>query len=127
MTLASGYPAMGVLGSMAVFFLWVLFMWLLFTVYSKLFARRDLSGWAKAGWVALTLILPFIGAFTYLATQGHADQDGYTRGERAREGGAASNGAGTPTDRISHAKSLLDQGAITPDEYAKLKHKALAE
>ena len=30
------------------------------------FARRDHSGWAKAGWAFLILILPFFGMLIYL-------------------------------------------------------------
>ena len=36
---------------------------------SSIFAdvlRRDLSGWAKAGWIVLIVVLPFLGTLIYL-------------------------------------------------------------
>jgi hypothetical protein len=32
----------------------------------------------------------------------------------------------SPSDQIADAKALLDKGTITPEEFAKLKEKALA-
>jgi hypothetical protein len=33
------------------------------------FRRRDHHGWAKAGWAALILILPFFGMLVYLGSR----------------------------------------------------------
>jgi hypothetical protein len=35
---------------MIIFFCWVAWIWLLIVVFGDLF-RRDISGWAKAGWM----------------------------------------------------------------------------
>jgi Phospholipase_D-nuclease N-terminal len=53
---------------------WVLLMW--FTMFAIFFAviyafvdnfrRHDHSGWAKAGWALLILILPLFGTLIYL-------------------------------------------------------------
>ena len=51
-------------------FMFVVWFWLLIIVFSDLFRRRDLSGLAKVLWVILLIVLPYIGIFAYLLTQG---------------------------------------------------------
>src|SRR5436309_8074092 len=53
-------------------FAFVLWFMLLFRVFGDLFTRSDIGGWAKAGWVVVVLVLPFLGVFVYLITQGRA-------------------------------------------------------
>jgi hypothetical protein len=129
--LGADYPFLDVMWSMLVFFLWVLWFWLLFTVFGDVFRRHDLSGWGKAGWLIFTIILPFLGVFVYLISQNEgmtqrnldrarAQQvrfDDYVR-ESAGGGGAAAE--------IDKAKQLLDSGAITQAEFDAIKQKALA-
>ena len=43
--------------SMVVFFLWVMWFWLLFTVWTDIFRRDDLSGGGKALWLIFTIVL----------------------------------------------------------------------
>jgi hypothetical protein len=129
--LAANYPFLDVFWTMLVFFLWVLWFWLLFTVFVDIFRRSDLSGWGKAGWLIFTIVLPYLGVFVYLIAehQGMAQRnieraqaqraqlDDYVR-ETAGGGGAAAE--------IEKAKGLLDSGAITQSEFDAIKQKALA-
>src|SRR5262245_33672831 len=129
--LAASYPFLDVVWTMVIFFLWVLWFWLLFTVFADVFRRHDLSGWGKAGWIIFCIVLPFLGVFVYLISQGksmsernvrqaqdaQAQFDDYVR-QTAGTGGAAAE--------IERAKGLLDAGAITQSEYDSLKAKALA-
>ena len=116
---------------MLVFFAWVIWFWLLITVFSDLFRRHDISGWGKAGWIVFCIVLPFLGVLIYLGTQGkgmaerrvqdvqaaQAQMDQYVR-ETA--------GSGGPAAEIAHAKKLLDSGAISQAEFDQIKQKALA-
>jgi hypothetical protein len=116
---------------MLVFFLWIIWFWLLFTVFADIFRRRDISGWGKAAWLVFAILLPFLGVFIYLITQSdemaqrnldqaraqQAQFDDYVR-QTASSGGAAAE--------IDKAKQLLDSGAITQAEYDAIKQKALA-
>ncbi len=52
-------------------FMFVLWFWLFVTVCGDLFRRHDVSGFGKVCWVILLIILPYIGIFAYLLTQGH--------------------------------------------------------
>jgi len=117
--------------TMFVFFAWILFFWMLFIVFGDLFSRHDLSGWAKAGWTLFVIILPFLGIFVYLISQGKA------MGERAAQRAQAQQAevdtyvrsvaaSGSPTEEIAKGQELLKSGAITQTEFDQLKAKALA-
>jgi hypothetical protein len=130
--LASSYPFLDVFWTMMVFFLWILWLWILFTVFADIFRRDDLSGWGKAGWIIFTIVLPYLGVFIYLITQSkgmternleranaqRAQFDDYVRSTAGSGGGAAAE--------IDRAKALLDSGAIDQAEFEAIKRKALA-
>ena len=63
-------PLLDIFWTTLVIFCWVLWFMLLFRVYGDLFTRQDIGGWAKTGWVVLTLFMPFLGVFLYLILQG---------------------------------------------------------
>ncbi len=126
----ASYPFLDVMWTMLVFFLWVLWFWLLFTVFADVFRRHDISGWGKAGWLIFTILLPFLGVFVYLISQGQgmtqrnveraqAQQTQFDSYVRETAGGGAAA-------EIDRAKQLLDSGAITEPEFQALKQKALA-
>jgi Short C-terminal domain/Phospholipase_D-nuclease N-terminal len=131
MVIAADYPFLDIVGTMLVFFGWVIWFWMLVVVLSDVFRRHDVSGWGKAGWCILVIVLPFIGVFIYLIAHGkgmaerraqdaqsaQAQMDQYVRSV-AQTGGAV--------DEIDKAKSLLDQGAITQAEFDAIKAKALS-
>jgi hypothetical protein len=129
MLIAADYPFLEVLGTMLIFFAWVIWFWLLITIFADLFRRRDVGGGTKVLWVIFVIIIPFIGVLAYLLInhdemaqrniqQMKAQQaqfDDYVR-DTAGGGSAA---------EIEKAKSLLDSGAISQAEFDQLKAKAL--
>ena len=131
MTLAADYPFGGVFWSMLVFFFWVIWFWLLITVFADVFRRHDLSGWAKAGWIFFVIVLPYLGVFIYLITQSRhmaernarASQTAQTQFDEHVKSVAGGGGAAA---EIEKAKQLLDSGAITQAEYDAIKQKALS-
>jgi len=134
--LGANYPFLDVLWTMFIFFLWVIWFWLLFTVFVDVFRRHDIHGGKKTLWLIFVIILPFLGVFIYIITQNdgmtqrnleraqaqRAQFDQYVR-DTAGGGGAGGGGAAT---EIANAKQLLDQGAITQAEFDAIKQKALA-
>jgi Short C-terminal domain/Phospholipase_D-nuclease N-terminal len=132
--LATDYPFLDVLWTMLVFFLWVVWFWLLFTVFADIFRRHDISGWKKTIWIIFTILLPFLGVFVYIISQSQgmternverarAQQAHFDQYVREAAGGGAGGGAAAEIDK---AKQLLDQGAITQAEFDAIKQKALA-
>src|SRR5262245_34640635 len=120
-----------VIWTMFIFFMWVIWIWLLFVVFADLFRRHDVGGWAKAGWTAFVILLPFLGVLVYLIAEGkgmgerkqaemqaaQSDFDSYVQQVAAQS---------DPAEQIAKAKELLDSGAITQAEFDGIKAKALA-
>ena len=124
----SGYPFLDVMWTMLVFFMWVIWFWLLIVIFTDLF-RRDLSGWAKAGWVVFLIILPYLGVLIYLITQSKAMAERRNQEAQAAQSQFDSyvrNVSGGSAEQIAKGKELLDSGAINAEEYEALKRKALA-
>jgi hypothetical protein len=114
-----------VLWSMLVFFFWLAFLWIFISIFADIL-RRDLSGWAKAGWITLIVVLPFLGSLIYLiATPRTTAEDHRLKAQRqeTRRGVAG----GSPADEIAKAALLHDEGKITADEFELLKQRVLSE
>ena len=113
------------------FFAWLIWFWLLITVFVDLFRRRDASGWVKAGWLVFVLLLPYLGVVVYLIAQHEGIAERNTQHAQASQqqldqyvqSVAAKSG---PSDEIARAKTLLDNGTITQAEFDRIKQKALA-
>jgi hypothetical protein len=129
MILAADYPFLDILWSMIIFFAWVIWIFMVFTILVDVFRRRDISGWAKAAWAVFLIVLPFIGALSYLIFQhdGMAQRSAEeAKSQKRQADDYIRTVAGGSATEIEKAKQLLDSGAITQDEYATLKAKALA-
>ncbi|HUK71281.1 MAG TPA: PLDc N-terminal domain-containing protein [Streptosporangiaceae bacterium] len=71
----SSYPMLNLFLTMMWFFLWALWLFLLFWIFLDIFRSRDLSGWAKAGWLIFVIVLPYLGVFIYLIARGGSMQE----------------------------------------------------
>lgn len=113
-------------------FIWISAIFIWFRCVFDLFSDRTLSGWGKAGWVILLIFVPWLGALIYLIARGRsmgerqmaAVADAQAQQEKYIKSVAAQ--AASPAEQITHAKSLLDSGAISQEEFDSLKAKALA-
>jgi hypothetical protein len=107
----------------------------LFWVFGDLFRSKDLGGVAKTFWALFLIVLPILGMLVYLIARGSSmneralaaqagmqrRQDDYIRSV------AAPATERTATQQITEAKSLLDSGTITTDEFERLKADALGK
>jgi hypothetical protein len=114
-----------VLWTLLIFFLWVIWFWLLITVFVDVFRRRDIGGGAKVLWCIFVIILPFLGVFIYLLTQ-HDEMAERNMQQVKAQQQYIRDVAGGSASEIEKAKQLLDSGAITQAEYDQIKAKALA-
>jgi hypothetical protein len=128
--LAADYPLLNIIWTMLVFF--GLFLWiaLIFRAFIDLYGRQDVSGWGKAGWTILIIVIPLIGVCIYFLVDGKGIAEREMAKAQKQQGefnDYVKNVAGSGSaDDIAKAKELLDSGAIDADEFAKLKAKALA-
>jgi hypothetical protein len=131
MVIAADYPFLNIFWTMILFFCWVIWFWMVITIFADVFSRHDISGWGKAGWCVLIIVVPFLGVLIYLIAHSkdmaerrqqqsqkmQSDFDDHVRTVAADAG---------PASQIAKAKDLLDSGAITEVEFNSIKAKALA-
>ena len=131
MALASSYPFLDVLWSMVIFFAFVIWIWLLITVFADIFRRHDTSGWAKALWIIFIIVVPYLGVLIYIIAEhkGMAERNiKQVQAQQAQMDQYVKSVAADadPAAQIAKGKELLDSGAITQAEFDDLKKKALS-
>ena len=128
----ANYNFASFLWDVLVIFAFVIWFWLLIVVFGDVFRRRDISGWGKAGWIILVIVLPYFGVFIYLIAEHDGMAERNTQQLQSQQAVAdqyirSVSGSGGPASEIETAKNLLDSGAITQAEYDSLKAKALGQ
>ena len=114
------------LWSMVVFFFWFMAIWIFITVFADIFRRNDIHGWAKAGWIFLIFILPFVGVLIYLIARPKMTAQDQEMMEKAQAAQARLEGY-SPADEIAKAAALRDAGTISAEEYEELKRRAMVK
>ena len=105
------------------------FLFALFTIIGDIFRDKELNGWLKAVWILFLAFLPFLSVLVYLIARGKGMAERMM--ERSRKDQEASEAyirqvaAPSPTEEIAKARALLDAGAISPNEYEKIKSSVL--
>ncbi|MBZ9936307.1 PLDc N-terminal domain-containing protein [Mesorhizobium sp. BR1-1-16] len=107
-------------------FIFIMWFWLLMTVISDLFRRHDVSGGLKVIWVIALIILPYIGIFAYLLTQGRGMAErNQERAKHAQEQLRHIVGYSS-ADEIEKLGKLKASGALTEAEYTRLRARVVA-
>src|SRR4051812_3101193 len=128
---ASDYPFADLMWTFVLFFGLIIYFWLLVTVFGDLFRRRDIGGGRKTLWTIFVLVVPLIGTLIYLVSQrgeiGERDQRQAEAIQQSNDQYIRSvvGGGRSGADEIARGKQLLDDGAITADEFAELKRRVL--
>jgi ABC-type multidrug transport system fused ATPase/permease subunit len=125
------YPILGAFWTIFMIFLWVIWFWILITVFIDIFRSRDLSGWAKAAWFIFVLIFPLIGVLVYLIARGGKMHERSVRDEQQADRQFRSYiqetaSSATPADQLAKLADLRDRGVITAEEFDREKAKILA-
>ncbi|GGU18682.1 SHOCT domain-containing protein [Nocardioides albus] len=117
------------------FFIWIAALMVWIRCIFDLFGDTTLSGWAKAGWAILLVLLPWVGAVIYLIARGRSMNERQqakvaelqaAQADYIKEVAGAPASPVSPADQIANAKALLDAGTINQSEFDTLKAKALA-
>ncbi len=104
-------------------FIFIVWFWLLISVVSDLFRRHDISGWVKAIWVIALIVLPYIGVFAYLISQGRGmTERNAQRAQEVREELRRVVGV-SAADEIEKLDRLKKAGSISDAEFSRLRAK----
>ena len=114
------------LWGMLVFFFWFMAIWIFITIFADIFRRNDLSGWAKAGWIFLIFVVPFLGALIYIIARPKMTAQDREMIEHAQEAQKRIEGY-SAADEIAKLAKLRDEGKLTAEEYEELKRKAMIQ
>jgi hypothetical protein len=106
-----------------IFFL-VIFFWLLITIFADLFRRR-MSGWGKAGWVIVIILLPFLGILIYLISRGHSWAEDHERWAKEDMTAARKQLGVNVGDELQKLAALHDQGKLSDAEFEAAKAKLI--
>lgn len=135
MDLAYDYPLLSAFWTMLILFLWILWLVLLFRVVVDIFRDDDLSGWAKAGWLVFTIVLPFLGVFVYVIARGknmgrreiaqaRAQQEAFD--SYVRETARGADGRTSSVDELARLSEIKARGDISDDEFRRAKELVLS-
>ena len=132
MVLASGYsyPLLGAFWTIFEIFLWVIWFWILITVFIDIFRSQDLSGWGKALWFVFVLFIPLIGVLVYLIARGgkmheHAAAQAQQQEQEFRSYVQETASSQSPADQLTKLADLRDRGVISAAEFEREKAKIL--
>jgi Short C-terminal domain/Phospholipase_D-nuclease N-terminal len=114
------------LWAMVAFSFWFMAVWIFIQIFADVFHRRDLSGGAKAGWIILLFILPFLGAVIYMIARPKMTEQDREDMQKMQEAQRRITGY-SPAAEIEKLSKLRDAGEISAEEYERLKARALVE
>ena len=124
-------PLLSLFWAMLWFFMFIIWIWLLITIFVDIFRSRDMGGFAKAMWVLFVIVLPFLGVLVYVIARGHGMQE-----RQLKEAAEAQKmqqeyikevaGSDSTADQLTKLAALHDSGKLTDQEFASQKAKLLA-
>lgn len=110
---------------MVVAFFWVMYFWVFISLVGDILRRDDHSGWAKAGWIVLLFVLPFLGALIYIIARPKVTPQDVRAATQIEAAQRAVAGVST-ADELSKLAELRSQGVLNDQEYEDLKRRTLA-
>ena len=106
-------------------FLFVIWFWLLITIFADLFRRHDINGWVKALWIIFVIVLPFLGILIYLITQSHGIAERNVKQAQAEQEQLRQIVGTSSADELMKLDQLKASGSITEGEYQKMRAKVI--
>src|SRR5436190_9102302 len=111
-------------------FLFVAWFWILITVIGDLFRDHQISGWAKAAWVLLLIIVPFLGTLIYLIARGEGMRERAVKEQadmqKHMDAYIRETAGGSPVNELQRLSDLKQRGDLTDTEFEQAKAKLLA-
>lgn len=123
-------PLLNLFFSMLWFFLFILWIWLVISIFIDIFRSDDIGGFAKAMWALFVIVLPLLGVLVYIIARGDSMNERAMKQAAAQEKAArqyiqeAAGGTST-ADELAKLADLNKQGVLTDAEFAAQKAKLL--
>jgi hypothetical protein len=111
-------------------FLFVVWIWILFTIITDIFRDHEMSGWAKAIWILFLVFIPFLTGLIYLIVRGSGMRDraikAQTDAKKHFDEYVREQAATSPADELHKLNELREKGALSQEEFDQAKSKLLA-
>jgi Phospholipase_D-nuclease N-terminal/Short C-terminal domain len=111
-------------------FLLFAWFWILITIIGDLFRDHEMSGWGKAAWVLVLIVLPFLGTLIYLIARGEGMRERAAKEQaEARKHFDAyvrETAGSSPADELHKLSELKQKGDLSEAEFEQAKAKLLA-
>ncbi len=111
-------------------FLFVVWIWILFTIITDLFRDHEMSGWAKALWILFLVFIPFLTGLVYLIARGSGMRDraikAQTDAKKHFDEYVREQAQTSPADELHKLNELREKGALSQQEFDAAKAKLLA-
>lgn len=124
-------PLLDLFWTILLIFLWVAWIWVVISVVMDIFRNHESSGFTKALWVLVVILIPWLGVLAYLIVNG--DDMSRRNIEMAQRNDAAAQayirqaaGSTSAADQLEKLSNLRAQGVISDSEFAAQKAKLLA-
>jgi hypothetical protein len=121
MLFQGGFSFANFLADVVTVFVFVLWFWLIVTVFGDLIRRGDISGVGKALWVIVLIVLPYLGVFAYLLVQGKGMAERNSQRIREARDDVQRAVGFSVADEIEKLNRLKTSGAISSEEFARLR------
>ena len=126
------YPLLGAFWTIFLVFLWVIWFWVLITVFIDIFRSHDLSGWGKALWFFFVRFIPLIGVLVYLIARGGSMHERAAQQAQQQDAQfrsyvqeAAADSSASSADQLTKLADLRDRGVISAEDFEREKAKLL--
>jgi ABC-type multidrug transport system fused ATPase/permease subunit len=114
---------------LSIFFL-VIFIWIRIAVLTDLFRDHEMSGWAKAAWAFFLIVFPYVSVFVYLIARGQGMRERSIReqaeAQKEAEAYVRRVAGSSPVDELHKLNDLREKGAISQEEFDRMKSKLTA-
>ena len=118
------------LWSLLLIFFMIRYFMILFSVVIDLFRNHQMGGFAKALWIIFLIFIPLISLLIYVIVYGKSmaerQQSAVVQAQQDQDAYIKQVAGTSPAEQIAQAQQLLNSGAISQDEFDKLKTKALS-
>jgi hypothetical protein len=111
-------------------FIFVIWIWILFTIIGDLFRDHKMSGWAKALWILFLVFIPYISMLVYLIARGSGMREralqAQSEAKHHMDSYIQQQAHASPADELHKLNDLKEKGALSDAEFNQAKAKLLA-